>query len=337
MTRIFGWLAVALLAGAALVMALRNRGTTSDIGVPPPAAADAARATEILADKSRPWWKGHKLDLPTPVTIVYAPPEKMGDFAEPPLGCPVMPVEVARHLLAGGKLDGGHPFAGRPVRLIDMRLRSRHLVEHIPGSLNIPLDRMNEALSKGELAGTDPKTLVIIYGDRFPHFNATLPFRFSGFEAYYSLEGGLSAWKSKGYPVTASAPVAEYLKALDSERVVGNEPAPADPADIGPSALKSLLDQGMKPLIVFVGDETTYKAGHLPGAIRVSLEDLKGRFEKEPKDRLIAVYCGCCEGSAKGLSGQAVEQLRRSGFKNLLHLNGHLKAWRDQGYPLEVE
>jgi len=67
----------------------------------------------------------------------------------------------------------------------------------------------------------------------------------------------------------------------------------------------------------------------------VPLDELNARFEKEPKDRLIAVYCGYCEGSAKGLSGIAVERLRQMKFTRLLHLSGHLKAWKDAGYAVE--
>jgi rhodanese-related sulfurtransferase len=217
-----------------------------------------------------------------------------------------------------------------------MRLRSRHLVEHIPGSVNVPWSRMADALKSGALRGTDPGTVVILYGEVYPHFDATAPFRVEGFDAYYCLEGGLNAWKAKGYPVDTSAPVADYLRALEDEKVAATGPESLDPANIGPAALKSLLDQGVDLLIVFVGDELTYKAGHIRGAVRVPPDQILARFEKEPRDRLIAVYCGCCVGSAQGLSGMAVQQLRRMKFTRLLHLDGHLKAWRDQGYALDL-
>ena len=233
-------------------------------------------------------------------------------------------------------MPADHPFQGRPVRLIDMRLRSLHLKEHIPDSLNVPYNRMAEAFSSGALKGVDPRTIVILYGEVYPHFDATAHFRVEKFEAYYCLEGGLEAWKDKGYPVTANPAVAEYLGALEGEKVVGGQNASSDPADVGPAALKALLDQGVDPLVIFVGDRATFNVGRLPKAERVTLEELNARFEKEPKDRLIAVYCGCCEGSAKGLSGIAVERLRQMKFTRLLHLSGHLKAWKDAGYPIET-
>ena len=335
MSRVAPWAAALILIAAGVVIGLQGRSAEKDSAQPGLSADEEKRCRELLADRGQAWWKGHRLPMPASVQIVYKPADQMGSFDQPPVACPVMPVEVARGLLKGISLPADHPLANRPVRLVDMRLRSRHLVEHIPGSVSVPFNRMQEGLKSGALAGLDRRTIVLLYGDVYPHYDATAPFRVENFEAYYALEGGLKAWKARGYPVESNTAVAEYLKSLESERVVGNDPPSSDPADIGPAALKALLDQGLQPLIVFVGDEATYRVGHLPGAIRVTQGQVKERFEKEPRDRMIVVYCGCCEGSAKGLSGIAVESLRAMGFTRLFHLFGHLKGWKDQGYPLE--
>jgi len=336
MTRNGALAAVVVLIGAGVLVAVA--AGTGLIGGSSSAPFDDPRIAELLADRTRHWWQGGQIPMPRQVHLVYSVPEKMGAFPDPPPACPLMPPELARGLALGrATVPEGHPLHGRPVRLIDMRLRSLHLVEHIPGSVNVPWSRISESLKSGELRGTAPKTVVILYGDLYPHFDATTPFRMGGFDAFYCLEGGLTAWKAKGYPVDSNAPVAEYLRALEEEKkAVGTGRAASDPADIGPGALKALLDRGVDPLIVFVGDEATYKAGRIPGAIRVTLEEIPARFEKEPRDRLIAVYCGCCIGSAQGLSGMAVRQLRQMKFTRLLHLDGHLKAWRDQGYPVDL-
>lgn len=336
MSRIVLWIAVAALICVGAWVGLKGKPSTS--GEVPWSAADEERVAALLADKTRPWWQGHKIPMPAMHQLLFRSPDKMGTFAEPPAGCPVMPVELARSLAVGkSKLPPDHPFSGRPVRLVDMRLRSLHLVEHIPDSLNVPYDKMAASLNQGELRGADPKTVVILYGEVYPHFDATAPFRVAGFDAFYCLEGGLAAWKAKGYPVSTNASVSEYLRALDSEKVVGIEASPPDPADIGPAALKALLDQGLEATIVFVGDERTFAAGHIAGAIRVAQDQVTAHFEKEPRDRLIVVYCGCCEGSAKGLSGIAVNDLRKLKFTRLLHLAGHLKAWKDEGYPVDTK
>jgi rhodanese-related sulfurtransferase len=341
MARIAPWLSALLLIAAGLAIGLKGRlGKKTDTPVvrheEPSGAPDEARVKDLLADRTRPWWQGHKLPMPPRTQLNYVAPDKMGSFNDPPVACPVMPLELARSLVKGHGIPDDHPLGGRPARLIDMRLRSLHLIEHIPDSLNVPYNRMAESLKSGDLAGLDLRTVVILYGDVYPHFDATAPFRVGKFEAYYCLEGGLAAWKAKGYPVVSNRGLAEYLNALNSEKVVGTSLAASDPADVGPAALKALLDLDTKPLVVFVGDEATFNAGRIPGAIRVTLDDLPARFEKEPTDRLIAVYCGCCEGSAKGLSGIAVEKLRQMKFTRLLHLSGHLKAWKDQGYALDA-
>ncbi|HEU4334722.1 MAG TPA: rhodanese-like domain-containing protein, partial [Candidatus Eisenbacteria bacterium] len=202
MGRVLAIVAVAVVIAGGLAIALRHKPQI-DSNDPPFSAADESRAAELLADKSRIWWQGHKLPMPAKHTLVFRAPDKMGTFPDPPAGCPVMPVEVARALAAGrARMSGDHPFRGRPVQLIDMRLRSLHLKEHISDSLNVPYNRMAEALKAGALKGLDPRTIVVLYGEVYPHFDATAVFRVEKFEAYYCLEGGLEAWKAKGYPVT---------------------------------------------------------------------------------------------------------------------------------------
>src|SRR5687768_9733737 len=140
MGRILALVAVAVVIAGGLAIAMREKTDP--------------RAAELLAEKSRPWWHGHKLPMPAKHTLVYRAPDKMGTFPDPPAGCPVMPVEVAHALLTGrAKLSGDHPFRGRPVRLIDVRLRSLYLKEHIADSLNVPYNRMLEAFKAGELKG----------------------------------------------------------------------------------------------------------------------------------------------------------------------------------------
>ncbi|HKR55555.1 MAG TPA: rhodanese-like domain-containing protein, partial [Gemmatimonadales bacterium] len=225
---------------------------------------------------------------------------------------------------------------------VDMRIRSLHMLEHLPGSVNLTMSTLPGALKNGPARDFKKNELIIIYGDLYPHFDAPHAFRAAGFDAVYCLEGGMKLWKERGYPVETRPDFAEFGQVLESEKPVahpGDSSTVVDPENIGPMALKTAMDLGLKPMIIFVGDEATYRSGHIPGAIRIAQPDILKRFESESEDRnrLIVLYCGCCEGIAKGLSGTALFQLKGIGYKRLLNLEGHLKAWKDAGLPLVKE
>ncbi|HTF56849.1 MAG TPA: rhodanese-like domain-containing protein [Planctomycetota bacterium] len=299
---------------------------------------DEAAVARLLEDRTRPWFQKHEVPTPRIMNTPYAPFEAMGAFADPPVKTPVMPVDLAYHLAMGKKtVPAGHPFQGRPAMLFDMRLKSRHLMESIQGGGHTMWRELPAALKDGALKDLARNTIVILYGEVYPHFEAPFHFRAAGFDAVYCLEGGLKLWKERDFPVESSSSIAEFYRQLESERPIGPAPqAQVEPENIGPVALKNALDLGLKPMIVFVGDAATYAAGHLPGAVRVPQAEVQQRFETEDRDRVIVVYCGCCEGITKGLSGIAVSILRQMGFKRLFHLEGHLKGWREQNLPLEM-
>jgi rhodanese-related sulfurtransferase len=296
---------------------------------------DAETVQRILSEPSRPWFHRHEVPPPKAMFTGGSTPETMGAFADPPPRIPLMPVDVGWHLTMGAKdVPKGHPFEGRPVLLLDMRLTSRRLISAIPSSLHVPWSGVPSALKEGALKDVDRKTIVIVYGEVYPYYETPLQIRAGGFDVVYCLEGGLNAWKARGFPVETGS-VEDYVRARDAEKSAEpREPEP-DPYAIGPAALKALFDAGLKPLVVFVGDEDTHRSGRIPGAIRVPPDDIKARLENEDRSRLIVVYCGCCAGRTGGLSGIAVQLLRRMNFTRLLHLEGHLKAWKEHGYPLE--
>jgi rhodanese-related sulfurtransferase len=300
--------------------------------------ADEAAMTRLLADPTQPWHKGHQVPLPAVVKMAYTASEAMGAFAEPPVKFPVMPVDLAWHLAKGSRsVPKGHPFAGRPVVLFDMRLKSLHMLEHIPGSSQAPWMDLPAALKKGEFKDMPRNTIVILYGEGYPHYDAPHAFRMAEFDAVYCLEGGLKRWKERGFPVESNATAVAFAKQQEAERPAQLDPSHGhpDPENIGPAALQLAMDQGMKPTIVFVGDRATYESGRIPGAIHVTFEEIPKRFETGDRDRLMLIYCGCCAGTSKGLSGMALAVLKKMGYRRLLHLEGHFKAWKEHGYPLE--
>jgi rhodanese-related sulfurtransferase len=76
-----------------------------------------------------------------------------------------------------------------------------------------------------------------------------------------------------------------------------------------------------------------YQAGHIPGAISVPLGELKQKLADLPRDREFVAYC---RGPYCVLAVQAVEMLRRSGFKAIRMSEG-LPDWRARGLPVETK
>lgn len=295
-----------------------------------PSAKEIEAARRMLADRHQPWWNGHALPPAEPPKLKMA---ETGDWASMnynPPGTPVLPVSLARILESKSAVLDGSPFAGRPVLFLDIRPVSDFYVEHIPGSVNVPVRDLVKL--PGDL---DLKSIVVVTGDQYPHHEVMTRVKAAGFGTLYCLEGGLRSWKASSYPVEGRTDVQEYRRLVEKDREVLPTSGPSpDFMGLGPLALKSLIDSGADLKILFVGDEATYAAGHIPGATRGALGELDAAVKGLSKEQLIAVYCGCCQGRAGGYSEAAALKLRQMGYSKVLHLDGHLGAWREAGYPI---
>jgi len=94
--------------------------------------------------------------------------------------------------------------------------------------------------------------------------------------------------------------------------------------------LKQVIDGAVTVLDVRPVEE--YRAGHIPGALSVPLGQLKKLLSKLPRDHEIVAYC---RGPYCVLSVQAVEMLRKQGFK-AIRLEEGIQDWRAMGLILAV-
>jgi rhodanese-related sulfurtransferase len=83
--------------------------------------------------------------------------------------------------------------------------------------------------------------------------------------------------------------------------------------------------------VIDVRPELEYQAGHLPGAINVPLKKLVTRLQELSSATEIVAYC---RGPYCALAFEAVEQLRKQGYK-ASRLEYGLPEWRLSGYPIE--
>lgn len=86
------------------------------------------------------------------------------------------------------------------VRLLDVRTPAEFESVHIPGSYNVPLDRLSEYREELRSALVDPVILVCRSGMRARQAQQLLSA--AGLAHIHILDGGLSAWESAGKPVT---------------------------------------------------------------------------------------------------------------------------------------
>lgn len=110
---------------------------------------------------------------------------------------------------------------------------------------------------------------------------------------------------------------------------------------MAPADLAAIINgnDANKPLIISIGPAGTIKSSVEigPGQEADNIAKLESLLSKEPKDRAIVIYCGCCPFRNCPNVRPAFKKLNEMGFKNhkLLNLANNLKTdWVDLGYPV---
>ena len=85
-------------------------------------------------------------------------------------------------------------------------------------------------------------------------------------------------------------------------------------------------------IVLDVRPAEEYRAGHIPGALSIPIQELKRRLSELPKSQDIVAYC---RGPYCVFSGQAVEFLRAKGFQ-AVRLDEGILDWRARGLPVAV-
>ncbi len=88
---------------------------------------------------------------------------------------------------------------------------------------------------------------------------------------------------------------------------------------------------GRFDVILDVRQPEEYEQMHIPGAVLISLDDLKEEAREELKGpaKSILVYC-----ALGGRSLEATKILSDMGFTNVTNLRGGIMAWKKEGYPV---
>ena len=87
-----------------------------------------------------------------------------------------------------------------------------------------------------------------------------------------------------------------------------------------------------RAVVLDVRGSVEYDLSHIKGALLLPLGQVATRARELPREKLIVTYCAC---KHEGLSGRAVEELKKQGIENAGALLGGLDAWTAAGLPVE--
>lgn len=151
--------------------------------------------------------------------------------------------------------------------------------------------------------------------------------RKEGLRVYYSLAGDDVVALVSALRAVAEQRVAEV------ERLVRVWLAHRDEMEPIPAA--ELLERAKKGLVTVldVRPPEEYAAGHIPGAINITVDKLETFLSRLPKRKEVVAYC---RGPYCLMSFEAVEKLRKRGLRARRLENG-LPEWRAAGLPVVRE
>lgn len=190
--------------------------------------------------------------------------------------------------------------------VIDTRTAADFAIEHIPGTLNIPLNRSFNTWA-GWLVPYD-RDFYLIVEDHDPTAVAEVVRdlamigldRVAGFFTARALEG----WKNQGRPLGS-------VKQISS-----------------PQLAAELQKEGVT--VLDVRGLAEWEAGHIPGVANIPVGYLTDRLGEIPRDRPVVVHC-----QGGGRSAIAASVLQAAGIGDVLNLTGGYQEWQAAGKPVE--
>lgn len=229
----------------------------------------------------------------------------------------------AKYMLAGHKIweEAMYPWysepefvkmaidEGIPHVLVDLRSEEKAKEEQIPGAFNYPINQIKELYNN--LPDDKENTRIIVYSDNDGDaVKAYLTLKANLYKKVSILNGGIDAWKAKGYPVESNKIRREMPDALPSKLL---------PGAISVAEFKKLaLNTPPDTVILDVRSPDEYLKGAVPGAVTIPIATIiAGRWNEIPQDKKVVIHC-----AAGNRALQAWRFLKNKGFKNIVWVDG---------------
>lgn len=197
------------------------------------------------------------------------------------------------------------------VLLVNPMTPLEHAIEHIAGSVNIPI----EDLKKGLPADKDKPLVFYCLGEKCVYsWRAAEDAADLGYKEVYAYRGGIPAWKVAGYPTASSEEVPEV----------------AIPSVSTAQLAKKLMNDDFVLVDINAEEDADKFWIDTPKRVHIPLYGLNQKYQSLPKDKELILIC---------LKGQrspvAARYLIAKGYKNVKFVEGGVQKWVLEGRPIK--
>jgi rhodanese-related sulfurtransferase/biotin operon repressor len=194
------------------------------------------------------------------------------------------------------------------LELLDLLVQASRTVEELAREANMSIANTSQHLQKLKQAG-------LVVDER------------EGLYVRYRLADPAVARLWLELRAVAQQQLAEVERALDAYRTRRHE---FEQVSIG--ELQKRLRK-KEVILIDVRPDVEYRAGHLPGALGLPLDELEYRLSELPRDKTIVAYC---RGPYCVYADDALGLLAERGWK-VARLEEGVAEWRQAGYSIEPE
>lgn len=119
----------------------------------------------------------------------------------------------------------------------------------------------------------------------------------------------------------------------ESEKLISA--AKQEAGEMAPKQLKEMIDAEKKVIVMDVREENQRAEGEIyaPSTMAITRGNLEFEVLNKIKDKNTPIVTYCRGGSRGALAAQTLKKL---GYINATNLQGGLKGWAQEGYPIET-
>jgi len=217
--------------------------------------------------------------------------------------------------ILGGELPGQQRRSPKDVEagrqgellVVDVRSKEAFAAAHIPGAINIPVSPSLPTWAGWVVPYGKPLLLVAESPGQMKSV-ATHLVRVGFDDLHGYLDGGIEAWETSGFPLTAL----DTISVRDLAGWLQRDPA------------------GLTVLDVRAAGE--WRGGHIEGALHIHGGKLSERLAEVPREKPVVVVCG--SGYRASI---AASFLQREGYTQVANVAGGMTAWKSAGLPTTTD